>query len=52
MLQQTSVMSNTGSNTISAIVSQMGGGLMIVSIVHTGNTRCYACAVNTTDGTG
>ena len=36
--QQASVMSNTCSNTISAIVSQVGVRLKFVTIVHTGNT--------------
>ena len=38
MLQQSSIMLNTRSNTISAIVSQVRGGLQFVAITYTGNS--------------
>ena len=38
MLQQSSITLDTCSNTISAIVSQVGGGLQFVAITYTGNT--------------
>ena len=38
MLQQSSITLDTCSNTISAIVSQVGGGLQFIAITYTGNT--------------
>ena len=38
MLQQSSIMLDTHSNTISAIVSQVGGGLQFVTTTYIGNT--------------